>query len=99
MIRLLKTIVRPKRLFGIACAIFAIFWLFNGREIISHSPRDPAADRIADFKRHHPKVADWLAQQQDRMGLYNTAVAIESLQGRTLNPEALKHSIQIRASH
>ena len=97
MINLLRWILNPKRLLGLACAAFAIFWLFNGREIISRSPGQPEAELIADFKRSHPKVADWLAQQQDRLGVFNTAVAIESLQGRSLNPEALKQSIQIRA--
>jgi len=97
MVRVLKWILHPKRLFGLACATFSVFWLFNGREIISRSADQFETELIADFKRNNPKVADWLAQQQDRFGQFNTAVAIDSLHGRSLNPEALKQGIQIRA--
>ncbi len=94
---LLKWIIRPKHLIGIACATFCVFWLFNGTAILSRKPGDAVSKIIADFKRANPKVADWLTQQQDSFGLFNTAVAIESLQGRSLNPEVLKQSMQIRA--
>ncbi len=97
MINVLRWILNPKRLLGLACVAFGIFWLFNGREIISRSQSQPESKLVTDFKRSHPKVADWLAEQQDRLGLFNTAVAIESLHGHSLNPEALKQSIQIRA--
>lgn len=97
MMTLLKWFLNPKRLLGLACAAFAIFWLFNGREIVQHRQGQSEVNLVAEFKRSHPKVADWLSQQQDRFGVFNTAVAIESLQGSTLNPEALKQSLQIRA--
>jgi hypothetical protein len=94
---LLKWALSPKRLLGVACAAFCIFWLFNGREIITRTGSKAEEKLIADFKQDNPKVADWLVQQQDQFGMFNTAVAIESLRGRSLNPEAMKESIQIRA--
>ena len=97
MLALLKWILHPKHLLGLACGVFCIFWLFNGSEIISRAPDQSESKVIADFKRTNPKAADWLAEQQDRFGQFNTAVAIQSLQGRSLSPEVLKRSVEIRA--
>ena len=97
MLFCLKWFLQPKRLLGIACGVFCLFWLVNGSEIISRTPGQSESKAIADFKRSNPKAADWLAQQQDRFGQFNTSVAIESLQGRVLNPEALKQSFETRA--
>ena len=93
----MKWFLQPRRLFGMACGVFAIFWLFNGSEILSRNPNQSESKAIADFKRTNPKAADWLAKQKDRFGQFNTSVAIESMQRRILNPEALKHSVEIRA--
>lgn len=97
MLFCLKWFLQPKHLIGIACGVFCLFWLVNGSEIISRTPGQSESKAIADFKRSNPKAADWLAQQQDRFGRFNTSVAIESLQGRVLNPEALKQSFETRA--
>jgi hypothetical protein len=97
MLFCLKWFLQPKHLIGIACGVFCLFWLVNGSEIISRTPGQSESKAIADFKRSNPKAADWLAQQQDRFGQFNTSVAIESLQGRVLNPEALKQSFETLA--
>ncbi len=97
MLTLIKWILQPKRLLGLACGLFAIFWLFNGSDIISRTPEQSNSKAISEFKRINPKAADWLAQQKDRFGQFNTSVAIESMRGRVLNPEALKQSVEIRA--
>ena len=78
MLFCLKWFLQPKRLLGIACGVFCLFWLVNGSEIISRTPGQSESKAIADFKRSNPKAADWLAQQQDRFGQFNTSVAIES---------------------
>jgi len=97
MFTLIKSALQPKRLLGLACGLFAIFWLFNGSEIISRTPDQSDSKSIAEFKRTNPKAVDWLAQQKDRFGQFNTSVAIESMRGRVLNPEALKQNVEIRA--
>lgn len=97
MLTLIQWILQPKRLLGLACGLFALFWLFNGSEIISRTPDKSESKAIAEFKRNNPKAADWLAQQKDRYGQFNTSVAMESLRGRVLNPEALKQNVEIRA--
>jgi len=97
MLTILTWFLQPKRLLGLACGSFAIFWLFNGREILQFQAGQSEIKLLASFKRSHPEIADWLSREQDRFGIFNTAVAIESLQGNTLNPESLKQSVQIRA--
>lgn len=97
MLAFLNLLLHPKRLLGIACGVFCVFWLLNGNEILSRTSQRLESKVIADFKRDHPKSADWLAAQQDRSGQFSTAVAIESLQGHTLNPEALRQSVEVRA--
>jgi len=97
MITILKFIFTAKRIIGLAFASFCAFWLFSGPEILSPKPGRAESEVITNFKRSHPKTANWITEQQDRFGQYNTAVAIQSVRGLSLNPEALKQSIQIRA--
>ncbi len=95
--RFLRWITRPKRMLGIVFALFCVFWLYNGPEILSQKPGQAESNIIAEFTRSNPKAAAWIAQQQNRFGVFNTAVAIESLPGQSLNSEALKQSVEIRA--
>ncbi|PAY16333.1 hypothetical protein CKO51_27150 [Rhodopirellula sp. SM50] len=77
--------------------MFAAWWFFNGPEIISRDRRTTANTVCDSYIQQHPLLADFIADQRNRFGEFNTAVAIESLEGRTLNPAARRRSIDVRA--
>jgi hypothetical protein len=97
MLKLFLWFCRPTRLIGVALLMFSLWWLFNGPEIISRDGNTAANRVFNNYIKQHPQLADFIAEQRNRFGEFNTAVAIESLKGRTLNPEARRRSIDVRA--
>ena len=96
MFRNLLLLCQPRCLVGLLLLLFAAWWLFNGLSIITRD-RNTTANTICDsYMKQHPKLADFIQNQRNRFGDFNTAVAIESLHDRTLNPEFRRHSIEVR---
>ena len=90
-------LVTLKRLIGCFFAFGCIFWLFNGKEIISRPPENAESLVISEFKSDHPKATDWIESAQAEFGQFNMAVAIQSSGGPFLNPAALQKAVEIRA--
>ena len=61
MLALLNGFWNIKRLLAGFCELSCVFWLFNGREIVSPHMGQRSFAVIAEFKRDNPKAADWLA--------------------------------------
>ncbi len=97
MIAELKFFLRPKRLFALAFLIACVFWLYNGKALISRSDGSAESATVAKYKRENPKAADYITQAQDRFGQFNTAVALQATEGTYLNPEAMKQAVDLRA--
>lgn len=96
MFRILLLLFQPRRLVGLLLLFFAAWWLFNGLSIITRD-RNTTADTICDsYMKQHSKLTDFIQNQRNQFGEFNTAVAIESLQGRTLNPETRRRNIEVR---
>ncbi len=94
---ILNWLIRPRHLLAIVCAVFCVFWFVNGPEILSGTPGSAESKILADFKREHPTASAWVDERNDNFGRFNTAVAIESLHGRTFNPEMLARAVEVRA--
>ena len=97
MIKYLLLLCRPMRIVGLLLLLFVLWWLFNGQEIISRDHKTAVNTICDNYIKQYPKLADFIENQRNKFGEFNTSVAIESLHGRTLNPEARRRSIEVRA--
>lgn len=97
MLKFLLSLCQPTRIIGALLLLFAGWWFFNGTEIVSPDENASTNKIFNSFIEMNPRLADFVADQRNRYGEFNTAVAIESLEGRTLNPEARRRSIEVRS--
>jgi len=77
--------------------LFCAWWFYNGPEILNRKGISAATTICSNYITQNPQLANFIAEQRDQFGEFNTAVAIESLDGRTLNPEARRRGIEVRA--
>ena len=96
MTKYLLSLCRPTRIAGLVLLLMAMWWFFNGPEILSRDGSTTANTVCDAYIKQHPQLADFIADQRNQFSEFNTAVSIESLQGRTLNPEARRRSIEVR---
>jgi hypothetical protein len=97
MIAILKLFLRPKRLFALAFLIACVFWLYNGKALISRTNGSAESATVAKYKQENPKAADYITRAQDRFGQFNTAVALQATEGTYLNSEAMEQAVDLRA--
>lgn len=97
MIAILKMFLRPKRLFALAFLVACVFWLYNGKELISRSDGSAESATVAKYKQENPKAADYITRAQDRFGQFNTAVALQATEGTYFNPKTMEQAVDLRA--